>query len=78
MRAEGGGIQQIGIKHSLVWILLNLAELDKGGEDVYPPNVDNLQFFWEPFPDEIFPVPSLFPAPTLGYKLITFPIIPII
>ena len=33
-----------------MWILLPLAEVDKGGGQAYPQNVDNLLgfFFWNP------------------------------
>ena len=41
-------IINIGLTIILWWSLLTPADVDKGGGDAYPQNVDNLPFFFYP------------------------------
>ena len=57
-RGGRGSANVCRYKNSLVWILLTSANVDKGGGDAYPQNVNSLPFFFKPFPNIITLIPT--------------------
>ena len=47
---EGAGGQPMWIKIKFYNIIIKFVNLDKGGENAYPQNVDKNTFFFKPLP----------------------------